>query len=95
LNIFINAIHSIEGAGTINVEVERVKSDYILKIQDTGKGISPKNLQKIFNPFFTTKDAGTGLGLPIVKKIIENHKGSIGIESIEYFGTKVTIRLPR
>jgi signal transduction histidine kinase len=95
LNLFINAIHSIEGTGNININIEREKGNYLIEIQDTGKGISQENLQKIFNPFFTTKDTGTGLGLPIVKKIIESHKGTIEIESIEYFGTKVTIRLPR
>jgi signal transduction histidine kinase len=75
--------------------VEKEKGDYILEIEDSGKGIAKENLKKIFNPFFTTKDQGTGLGLPIVKKIIEGHNGTIGIKSKTDSGTTVTIRLPR
>ncbi|MBN2063069.1 MAG: GHKL domain-containing protein [Deltaproteobacteria bacterium] len=95
LNIFINAMQSFDKNGSIDVRVNKEKADYILEIEDSGKGISKENIKKIFNPFFTTKDQGTGLGLPIVKKIIEGHGGSIGIESKMDSGTKVTIRLPR
>jgi len=64
-------------------------------IEDTGGGISEQNLNKIFNPFFSTKDKGSGLGLSIVRNIMEAHRGAIAIESQLDSGTKVTITLPR
>ena len=95
MNIFINAIQSIDNAGSINVRVEKEKDNYRIEVEDTGSGISQENMKKIFNPFFTTKERGTGLGLSIVRKIVEGHKGIIGVESRESIGTKVTIQLPR
>jgi len=95
LNIFLNAIQSMEDGGNITVKIEEEKENYSAEIQDTGVGISKKNLKKIFNPFFTTKDTGSGLGLPIVKKIIEGHRGTIWIESEEEVGTRVFVTLPR
>jgi two-component system sensor histidine kinase HydH len=60
-----------------------------------GCGISEENADKIFNPFFTTKEKGSGLGLSIVRKIIEGHRGTIDIQSREGGGTKVEVQLPR
>jgi signal transduction histidine kinase len=95
LNIFINAIQSMKAPGTINVRVDREKDTYRIEIEDAGCGITQENQKKIFNPFFTTKETGSGLGLAIVRKIIEGHEGTIGIESKEGAGTKVTLELPR
>jgi len=95
LNIFVNAVQSIENGGTITVNVEEAKNHYVVRIEDTGCGISQENLSKIFDPFFSTKETGTGLGASIVRNIIEAHGGSIRIESEEGTGTKVTIELPR
>ncbi len=95
LNIFINAIQSMKDGGSINVRVEEQGENYQVEIQDTGMGISEENRKKIFNPFFTTKEKGSGLGLSIVKKIIEGHKGAIWIESEEEVGTRVFVELPR
>ncbi len=95
LNIFINAIQAINGPGNISVRVEHEKDSYKIEISDSGNGISEENLKKIFNPFFTTKQKGSGLGLSIVKKIIEEHQGIIWIDSKKAEGTRVTIRLPR
>jgi len=95
LNIFLNAIQSMENAGEMTVNVEEKKGYYIVCIKDTGKGISEENIGKIFDPFFSSKDKGSGLGLSIVKAIIESHKGSINIESKKDSGTKVIIELPR
>jgi len=74
-----------ERNGTREIKVE---------VTDTGTGIAPEHLPHIFEPFFTTKDDGTGLGLPIVKRIIEAHEGSLEIASEKDRGTAVTITLP-
>jgi two-component system sensor histidine kinase HydH len=95
LNVFINATHSIDDGGSIEVTVQEEPGSYHVAIEDTGSGISPENMKKIFNPFFTTKEKGSGLGLSIVKKIIEGHQGSVSIDSIEGKGTSVKISLPR
>ena len=95
LNILINAIHSMQDGGTIDIKVEEGRDAYRVEIEDTGCGISKENADKIFNPFFTTKEKGSGLGLSIVRKIIEGHRGTIDIKSVEGQGTKVQVQLPR
>ncbi len=95
LNILINAIQSMRDGGTIDIKVEEERDNYRIEIEDTGSGISEENVNKIFNPFFTTKEKGSGLGLSIVRKIIEGHRGSVAIQSIEGEGTKVRVQLPR
>jgi len=95
MNIFINSIQAIDSAGTITVNVDEEKGGYRIEVEDTGSGITKENMKKIFNPFFTTKEKGTGLGLPIVRKIVEGHQGTIDVESQEGTGTKVTIHLPK
>ncbi len=95
LNIFMNAIQSMKDGGKIDIAVEEGKNNYRIEIEDTGFGISQENVKKIFNPFFTTREKGSGLGLSIVRKIIEGHRGTITIESEEGVGTKVKVQLPR
>jgi two-component system, NtrC family, sensor histidine kinase HydH len=95
MNLIINAIQAIPGAGKIFFNIAEEKGRYNIEIRDTGKGISEENIKKIFNPFFTTKEKGSGLGLPIVRKIIEGHGGEIDIESTEGNGTSVMIRLSK
>ncbi len=95
MNLIINSIQAIPGAGRIYINITEEKGSYNLEIKDTGSGIGEENLKKIFNPFFTTKQKGSGLGLPIVRKIIEGHGGQIDIESKEGNGTSVMIRLSR
>jgi signal transduction histidine kinase len=95
MNLVINSIHAIKDSGEINISVDEEKNGYIVKIKDTGAGISKENLKKIFNPFFTTKEKGSGLGLSIVRNIIEGHEGTISIESDEGAGTQVAIFLPK
>jgi signal transduction histidine kinase len=95
LNIFVNAIQSMQGGGSVTVQVSEEKEWYIIGIEDTGCGISQETLSRIFDPFFSTKDKGSGLGLSIVRKIFEGHNGSIWIESVEGTGTKVFVKLPR
>jgi len=95
LNIVVNAIQAMEDGGTIQINVEEERDTYQIEIEDTGCGISEENLKKIFNPFFTTKERGSGLGLSIVRKIIEGHNGRVAINSREGEGTKVRVQLPR
>jgi signal transduction histidine kinase len=95
LNIFLNAVQAMTDGGSISIKAEEIKDSYRVGIRDTGIGISKENLKKIFSPFFTTKDKGSGLGLSIVKKIIEGHNGTISIDSEEGIGTKVSVSLLR
>ena len=95
LNIFVNAIQSMENGGSITVNVAEEKDRYSVAIGDTGCGIGRENLAKIYNPFFSTKDKGSGLGVPIVRNIVEGHGGAIRIESEEGRGTTVIITLPK
>jgi two-component system sensor histidine kinase HydH len=96
LNILINAIQAMPSGGELRVATQPVTSGKGRKIiiQDTGEGILPENAKKIFNPFFTTKDHGSGLGLSIVKGIIESHQGQITIDSEVGQGATVSIILP-
>ena len=96
MNLLINGSQAIEGKGTISISTKQVDDEAVIRIADTGKGISPENLEKIFDPGFTTKGVGigTGLGLAISYTIIEDHKGSIKAESELGRGTTFTIRLP-
>jgi signal transduction histidine kinase len=95
MNLIINAIQAIPSVGRIFINIAEEKGFYNIEIKDTGSGISEENMTKIFNPFFTTKQKGSGLGLPIVRKIIEGHGGQIDIESKEGNGTSVMIRLSK
>jgi two-component system sensor histidine kinase HydH len=95
LNILLNAMQSMEDGGAVDVRVDEERGHYRIEIEDKGSGISEENVKRIFDPFFTTKEKGSGLGLPIVKKIIEGHRGTITIRSREGEGTKVELRLPR
>lgn len=96
LNLFINALQAMPDGGTLNVSAQLRTDTLVLMIRDTGHGIPPENLNKIFTPFYTTKDIGkgTGLGLTIVHSIIEEHGGSIAVESTPSQGTTFTIILP-
>ena len=94
LNILINAMQSMPDGGRVFVDIS--SNDHLLTVHfdDEGKGIPPENLDKIWDPFFTTKDMGTGLGLGIVKNIIESHGGSVQIVNRAVRGARVTIELP-
>ncbi|HDG96702.1 MAG TPA: GHKL domain-containing protein [Desulfobacterales bacterium] len=95
LNVFINATHSMSDGGSIHIDAREDKENYVVTIRDNGCGISKEDLNRVFNPFFTTKERGTGLGLSIVKKIIEVHSGTISIKSQPGEGTTVTVTLPK
>lgn len=91
-NLLINAVQAIDNKGTINVRILDNGSNAIFAIEDSGPGISPQNISKIFDPLFTTKQTGTGLGLSICKKIIEQHGGNISVKNNP---TTFIVRLPK
>ena len=97
-NLFINAIQSMESTGGhlgIKISPDENGEFVNFEITDTGNGISPEHLSKIFEPYFSTKETGTGLGLAIVQKIVETHNGKIEVESAVGAGTKFTVKLPK
>lgn len=96
INLIDNAIDAMkETGGALSVSATETNDSVEVKIADTGKGISPLNLRKIYDPFFTTKAKGTGLGLSIVYGIIEKHGGTIKAESVEGKGTSFNLTLPK
>lgn len=96
LNLMINAIEAMPSGGELLIrsEFHETEGDLILSISDNGCGIDEKHLESINEPFFTTKARGTGLGIPICRKIIDAHNGSLSIRSKVDEGTTVEIRLP-
>ncbi|NOY60243.1 MAG: PAS domain S-box protein, partial [Calditrichaeota bacterium] len=93
-NIFLNAVQASKAGGTILINAKRQGRNVVLQIHDQGSGIPEHILKKIFQPFFSTRTQGNGLGLAISKKIIEGLNGKLTIESKEDKGTIVTIQLP-
>jgi nitrogen fixation/metabolism regulation signal transduction histidine kinase len=97
-NLIINAIDAMDQEGTIAIRTDLVKKRDArfcrVSLKDTGKGISSENRQKIFTPYFTTKKSGTGLGLPIIERIINDHNGAIWFNSAEGAGTTFFIDFP-
>ncbi|MBI4715497.1 MAG: PAS domain S-box protein [Nitrospirae bacterium] len=99
LNLYLNAVHAMTFLGELHIRTavlleEGDKGWVEVEIADAGKGIPEKDIPRIFDPFFTSRSDGTGLGLTIVKRIVEEHRGEIGVRSAEGKGTRVTIRLP-
>ena len=92
VNLINNAIEAIGGAGTITIDASEDKSSVTIEIEDSGPGISQDNMNKIFEPLFTTKTTGTGLGLPSCKNIIERHNGTISVKNNP---TRFIIKLPK
>ena len=94
-NLILNAIQANDDGGKVMVQVTESDGHTIIDVVDNGRGIEKQNLPKIFEPLFTTKQGGTGLGLASCKSIIENHGGTIECSSITNKGTVFTIKLPR
>ncbi|NJR25161.1 MAG: response regulator [Richelia sp. CSU_2_1] len=94
-NLIHNALQAMDYKGTLTIETQQKEASIFVKFTDSGKGIVPEVLPKIFQPFFTTKAAGegSGLGLDIVKKIIDKHEGTISVESVPG-ETAFTVSLP-
>jgi PAS domain S-box-containing protein len=102
LNLIINAIEALDSNGQVTIRVARSKEESadefeehaIVEVSDNGRGISDEDITQIFNPFFTTRSAGTGLGLPAVRRIARAHGGTVDVSSTPGKGSTFTIRLP-
>lgn len=95
LNIFINSLEAMDVDGELKILAKKIdKKEILIEISDTGHGIDEKDLQRIFDPYYTTKTTGTGLGLAIVHRIIESHNGRIEVKSTKGKGTTFYIYLP-
>ena len=90
----MNAVQAIEKDGIISISTLKQGDNVHIVVKDSGAGISDEHRSNIFKPFYTTKHKGTGLGLPICKQIIEEHRGNIVIDTIVGAGTTVKITLP-
>jgi hypothetical protein len=96
LNLLLNAVQAIDGggAGTVRVRVGSRDDCASVLVSDTGRGIPPQNLSNIFRPFFTTKGNGTGLGLSLARRIVEEHHGRIEVTSVVGKGSQFEVLLP-
>ena len=105
-NLLINALEAIEGEGTVSVAVREDRRaaggwgrsgvpQVVVVVSDTGAGIAPEDLMRVFEPFFSTKQGGTGLGLAIANRIVERHGGTLEVESRVHAGTTMRLWLPR
>jgi len=93
-NVIKNSFEAMKSRGILRIRTDKDDSHVFVKFTDTGGGISPENLSRVFEPYFTTKSSGTGLGLLIVRRIVREHGGELSIESSEGKGLTLTIRLP-
>jgi signal transduction histidine kinase len=92
-NLMINAIQAMPNGGSLDVSLRPENSHLEIKFADTGSGIAPEAMEQIFEPYYSTKETGIGLGLPLTKKIIEEHGGQIDVVSEPERGTTFTVTL--
>ena len=94
INLFGNACQAMPDGGTLSITTKKKGQSASINVADTGAGMPPENIRKLFEPLSTTKSRGRGLGLPIVKSMIEAHGGTITVESDVGRGSKFCISLP-
>ena len=93
-NVLMNAVQAMNGQGAIHVDITRHDGEWTISMADTGPGMPPEVKEKVFEPFFTTRSRGTGLGLPIARRVVEAHGGRVGIETPATGGTVVSLSIP-
>jgi len=93
-NVIKNSLEAMRRHGTLRIRSDLDDANVMVSFVDTGGGMSPENLSHVFEPYFTTKPSGTGLGLLIVRRIVREHGGELSIESSQGKGLTLTIRLP-
>jgi signal transduction histidine kinase len=94
LNLVRNSFEAMPAGGVLQVRLERAGDEWVLEVADSGRGIPADLLPRVFDPFFTTKKDGTGLGLAHVRRVVEQHGGTIACASQPGQGTRFTVRLP-
>lgn len=94
LNLLLNATQAIDGRGSITVTLQHEWGFAVVEVADTGRGIAPEHLPNIFRPFYTTKGDGTGLGLSLARRIVEDHHGKLEVTSLIGKGTTFSVKLP-
>jgi two-component system sensor histidine kinase HydH len=94
LNLLLNAIQAMPDGGRISIRTERAGNTVVIAVEDDGEGIPEDDLARVFDPYFTTKSDGSGLGLALSAKIIEEHGGTISLESNLGRGTRVVFSIP-
>jgi signal transduction histidine kinase len=94
LNLLLNALQAIDRTGKVDVKISRKNLSAVVEVTDNGRGIPPENLPNIFRPFYTTKGDGTGLGLSLARRIVEDHQGRIDVASAVEKGTTFAVVLP-
>jgi signal transduction histidine kinase len=94
LNLLLNAVQAMDGAGTVRVEIGALDDCASITVSDTGRGIPAEQLPQIFRPFYTTRGNGTGLGLSLARRIVEEHHGRINVASEVGKGTSFEVLLP-
>jgi len=94
LNLLLNALQALDATGKIAVTVELQGKNAVIEVADNGRGIAPDHLPNIFRPFYTTKGDGTGLGLSLARRIVEDHQGRIDVTSTVGKGTTFAVILP-
>jgi signal transduction histidine kinase len=94
LNLLLNAVQAMEGAGTVHVSISACGECASVLVSDTGRGIPEQQLSQIFRPFFTTRGNGTGLGLSLTRRIVEEHRGRISVSSVVGQGSKFEVLIP-
>ena len=95
VNLVLNAVQAMPKGGELTINTTKAHDSALITIQDTGAGIPAENLEKIFNPFFTTKAQGQGLGLAICKRLVEAQGGEITVTSDVGKGSTFTVKLRR
>jgi signal transduction histidine kinase len=94
INLLLNSVQAIEGSGSVTVEFSNTDGGSRISVRDNGRGIEKEAMERIFEPYFSTKKLGIGLGLTITKRIVQEHGGKISVESEAGKGTTTTVEVP-